>query len=74
MILKLILITIPILSPPPSPLQPLPTVRDKGLESSPEKAESHMVKCASVCVDRHIALLPGLKTKICNSIDQIKKG
>ena len=49
-------------------------VRDKfGSEPDQVKAENHMIKCAGVCVDKHIAMLPQLKKKILTDMDKIAK-
>lgn len=35
------------------------------------QAEGAMMKCAGVCIDKHIALLPGLKNKLISRIDDM---
>jgi hypothetical protein len=35
------------------------------------QAEGAMMTCAGVCIDKHIALLPGLKKKLIGRIDDM---
>lgn len=43
-----------------------------GRYSNQSAAEAMMLKCAGTCIDRHLAMLPAMRSKLEKEIDKVK--